>query len=87
MTYYILAAQTIHFELFIIEQNKFLPINRDQWSLTPRQSIKVLASLICPQQNNQCKTQWELQAMLTLRVRLAWQQSQVNIDCSFDTLH
>ena len=33
MTYYILAAQTIHFELFIIEQNKFLPINRDQWEL------------------------------------------------------
>jgi len=33
VTYYILAAQTIHFELFIIEQNKFLPINRDQWEL------------------------------------------------------
>jgi len=32
VTYYILAAQTIHFE-FYIEQNKFLPISRDQWEL------------------------------------------------------
>ena len=33
VTYYILAAQTNHFEFYFIEQKKFLPINRDKWEV------------------------------------------------------
>jgi hypothetical protein len=36
-----------------------------------------LAYLICPRHKNQCKTQWELQAKLILRVRFAWIQHKV----------
>ena len=85
MTYYILAAQTIYFKYYF-NKSSFCRSIEISGSLAPRQSIKVLAYLICPRHNNQCKTQWELQATLTLRVRLAWnKESQVNIDCSFDT--
>ncbi len=76
VTYYILAAQTIYFKYYF-NKSSFCRSSEISGSLTPRQSIKVLASLICPQHKNQCKTQWELQAMLTLRVRFAWIQHQV----------
>ena len=71
MTYYILAAQTIYFKYYF-NKSSFRRSFETSGSLAPRQSIKVLACLICPRHNNQCKTQWELQATLTLRVRLAW---------------
>ncbi len=76
VTYYILAAQTIYFKYYF-NNSSFCRSIEISGSLAPRQSIKVLAYLICPRHNNQCKTQWELQAMLTLRVRLAWIQYQV----------
>ena len=76
VTYYILAAQTIYFKYYF-NKSSFCRSIEISGSLTPRQSIKVLACLICPRHNNQCKTQWELQAKLILRVRFAWIQHKV----------
>ena len=76
VTYYILAAQTIYYKYYF-NKTSFCRSIEISGSLAPRQSINVLANLICPRHNNLCKTQWELQAMLTLRVRFARIQYQV----------
>ena len=39
VTYYILAAQTIHFEVLLLNEASFSQIIRDQWELDAEQSI------------------------------------------------
>ena len=45
VTYYILAAQTIHFEVLLLNEASFSQIIRDQRELDAEQSIKVWQSL------------------------------------------
>ena len=46
MTYYILAAQTIHFKVLLLNETSFSQIIRDQRELDAEQSIKVWQSYI-----------------------------------------
>jgi hypothetical protein len=72
VTYYILAAQTIHFE-FYIEQNKFLPISRDQWELGAETKHYIFGEFYLSTKEQPAQDSVGASGFtLTLRVRLVW---------------